>query len=135
MDFNSIVNQVVSFNTRAPAVLGDVFTRVTVKSLLDAEDARRYIDPVATHVNVFPLVHIADPTVPDDSNKYMYLKIQFETGEVTALGVPWIDPDSLTIVTPGTAIVTLTDFSPDDIPRLRNALLANNFTGFTVEMG
>lgn len=135
MDFNSIVNQVVSFNTRAPAVLGDAFTRVTVKSLLDADDARRYIDPVALHVNVFPLVHAADPSIPDDSSKYMYLKIQYETGETTAIGVPWIDPDSLTIVTPGTGIVTLKDFAPGDIPRLRNALLANNFTNFTVELG
>lgn len=127
-----LVGKVVNFTTRAPSLLGATFNRVKILAILDRDSAMNYRDVTSTHINLYPVIHDADPTFPPNPTDYMYLKIQYEDGRVDALGWLWLDKNSITVVTSASCTINVADITPDDIPRIRNALLSIGIGSFNI---
>lgn len=87
---------VISFEVYPLAILGNNFKNVTVDAVLSANTVSILgFDFAATHAMVYPSL---PPGTPDDGTQYDYLRIIFESGEPTYIGIPWIRPDTLTKV-------------------------------------
>lgn len=119
------------FTTYAPTVLG-TFRNVRAVGVVDHNGAQQYIDPAAAHANVYG--SLPANSAPDDHTRYFYLVVTQTNGLRTAIGLPWIDGSSVQLKERGRAIVTLEDFGPEDMSRLRMALASNNFTVGNIEL-
>lgn len=126
------IGKVVSFDVRASGVLGTgTYRRVKVLGILDHESAMAYRNVASVHANVYPSL----PTgTPDDHTSYLYVKVQFENGEKTVVGMPWIETGTLTIHDSQTLTVEIQQSGASDIPKLRRALVANGFDVFDIQV-
>lgn len=115
----------ISFNTRAPAILGTRFDRVKVLGVLDSQSAAQLgVDVVGMHRNIFPLL---PQGTPDDIDAQPYLKIQLPSGTITAISMAWMNLDTVTVFESTSAQFTVSDIGPADIERIVNILKANGY--------
>lgn len=119
------------FITYAPSVLGS-FKNVRVTGIVDYRGAQQFIDPAAYHANVFST--LPSNSAPDDHTRYYYLVVVQPNGARTAVGLPWIDGASVTLKERGRAIVTVEDFGPDQMERLKRALVSNGFDQISIAL-
>lgn len=120
------IRQVYDFDMYAPAVLGASYKGATVLAIMDRETAAKEIDPMAVHVSVYPYLPAG---TPNDPSAYDYIKIKTTAGITTILGIPWIKADTVTTVESRTITAKITGVAAGDLPRVRNALIQNGFTG------
>lgn len=131
MDITSaLIGQTVDMSVYAPAILGSNFQNVKVLGILDYRSVFAFIDPVSLHANVYPSL---PPGVPNDFSKYLYLKIEFSNGNTTCLGLPWINAGTIQVVTNFVFTVTVNGRNADDYNVIRDALIGNGITSFTIE--
>lgn len=88
------IGSVASFELYPAPILGSVFKDVTVLAVLDQDTANFWIDTVAMHTNVYPMLPAGTPNNP---NQYHYLKVRHSNGEVSIIGMPWIKPHTVVI--------------------------------------
>jgi hypothetical protein len=100
-------------------------------AILDPESAFQYIDPPSMHVNVKPTLPSGSP---DRYDRYNYAKIKLPNGKVTCVGLPWIIESTITILSNVSFKVEITDVTAEDYETLRNALTANGFNMFNIEV-
>lgn len=122
------INKIVSFNVY-PTFLGTIFDNVKVLGIMDAGSVTPWIDPVSMHANVVPT--LPDPK-PPRFNSYLYAKLELSNGTITAIGLPWINGAVVTHDGQPIKIVVNTP-TTEDFARLRNLLLLNNYTDFSIE--
>lgn len=128
---SSLIGKTISFETRAPAVLGARYTDAKVLGILDPGTAVLFSDVLATHIAVYPYL----PTdVLDDYTRYNYVKLELANGSVKIMGIPWISPESVQVIEATDIKVTLKGRGHEDIDLVRKALLANGFEDFVVEV-
>lgn len=123
------LNATVSFDLYPSQVLGTGYKRAKILAILDAETAARWIDPIAMHANVYPTL---PPGVPNRFDGYNYLKLKLASGEVTAIGIPWIKDETFVVASTSSMQLTIDSVSPADQQLILNALSANGFTAVNV---
>ncbi len=128
------LGDVLTFQTYAPAVLGNQFQNVVALELIGAETARIYnFDAYATHANVYPLLPTGSAV--NDARKYRYLVVQDTSGQKRVVGLPWIVESSLTVQTLQQAVVTIPNVRTEDLLVIRQAIVAQglSITSITLE--
>lgn len=87
----------------------------------------------SNHANIFPtLPNNPDNPVLDDYSSYEYLVIRKTDDAIIEVGVPWLQPASLSRLDRKTATVTIGDFDDSRLTTLRNILEVNGFTKLTI---
>lgn len=119
----------VSFDVYPSAILGTSYKNVQVVSICTAADTTGYIDPAATHANVYTTL---PPGTPDDFTAYRYYKLKLPNGTITAVGEPWIRAETVEVVTSQTLTIVIPNVKTGDAEKWRLIALANNATDFTI---
>ncbi|MNJ03121.1 hypothetical protein D3C73_1633220 [compost metagenome] len=60
------------------------------------------------------------------------MKLLYGNGEVEVLGVPWIDPNSIEVITDRKLVVTIGSISESTEQLVRKALLQNGISDFQI---
>lgn len=131
MSYNFEIKKTYSFRVYPAGILGNNFDNVTVLGILDRATAQTITNITTKHPLIYPTLPSGSPEDPDD---YTYLKIRFESGDITAIAQEWIQPNSIQLVEEATCVVRLQQFSPAKLTLLREVLSANGFRNFTVTM-
>lgn len=117
------LGDVMSFQTYAPAVLGNQYQNVVALEIIGSDTTRFYnFDAYAVHANVFPLLPVG--STPDDPRKYRYLVVQNGNGDKLVVGLPWIIENSVTVQTLQQAVIIVPNVRTEDLPILRQAITA-----------
>ena len=123
---------VVSFKSKSPTVLRDDFDNVVVVGVVNY-DMVKYtdVDALATHVRVYPTLPTPKP-IPDDFTSYPYLLFKYPNGNLSAIGIPFINSE--TLVSNTTKILDVVIFNRDvsDIELITRALSSNGIKDFTI---
>ena len=128
---NELVGKTVTFDLYPASVIGTNFDRVEVIGLGKHEMVTGLISPATMHASVYPLL---PPGSPKDYRDYEYLMVKLPSGKLTAVGVPWIVPDSVTIVTRTDISITIHDASLSDVPLLKRILNENGYIDIDVSV-
>lgn len=118
------IGKIVSFTVYPSSIIGTLFEKVTVLAILDAESAFQFIDPISLHANVYPTLPLG---TPNNYRSYAYAKVKLLDGQVTCVGLPWINEASIEIHTNTTFRFTINNRPAGDYQRVRNLLLLNGF--------
>lgn len=125
-DLSNLIGSTINLETYAPEYLGTGWRRVKILAILDHQDAARYAKINTLHATVLP--HLPAGTSPDYT-ELSYLKIKTNTGEVTALAIPWITNESIAVVDEYRRVrVVLDQISIEDEDKLRRLLISNDYT-------
>lgn len=124
--------KVVSFSVRPTGLIPTVFSRVKVLAVLDPDTAIVFIeDPAAVHANVFASLPVG---TPNSFRGYNYVKLQLANGEVTCLGLPWIDFSTLVVHENATMTITVNNISNSDVEPIRQLLVRNGYNNINIVM-
>lgn len=126
-----VLNSTVSFDLHPSQLLGTGYKRAKLLAILDAATAGNWIDPIAAHANVYPTLPVGTPNKYD---AYPYLKLRLASGEITAIGLPWIKDETFVVATTRSIRLTVDDVSPEDQENIIKALSANGFAAVDVEV-
>lgn len=129
MSIADYIGNTVRFNTKAPGVLGAARDNVSVVAVLDLETATLMGDIRSKHAQVRN--YISD--LPQSAGSYSYVKIRFGNGDTEILGVPWVDDNSIEVITSRKLVITVNNVSDSTEQLIRQALLQNGIENFTVE--
>lgn len=125
------IGHAYDFNTYAQALLG-TFKNVTVVGIANHQTAQQYIDVAAKHAQV--IGSVPEGEISGDFRKYYYLIVQYSNGQTTALGLPWIRSDSISLKGTLDAVIRLSDVKADDYTDIKRALSAAGFNVTSVEI-
>ena len=114
------------------AVIPTKFENVKLVALLDADSAKAHLDPVTLHATVYPI--LPDAICPDDPFAYSYLKVQLQNGSYTAVGLPWIDKNSVEKRVSGSAVIEIENVSPNDLQRLVEHISGGGWSAVSAAM-
>ena len=123
--------QSYSFDVYPSSVIGSGFQNCTVLALMDHSSAAAEIDTVALHAQVYPYLpkgYIDDPT------QYTYVKVKLASGDITIIGLPWINNETIKKVSATTIRANIRNVTPDDLDKLRRVLLSNGYEHVTLEV-
>lgn len=128
---SSFIDQRLTFDTVAPAILGTNRKGGVLVAMLDYDTASKFSDIAVKHAqvrNVFP-------QLPAQAGNYKYGKFVFPDGSVEYLGEPWIVASSIKAVVIRKLVFTIEeDVTEDTESKARAAWLANGITKFTVDI-
>jgi hypothetical protein len=119
----------VRFNTLAPSILGANRNNVTVMAVLDMDTAALLSDVRSKHVQIRNYIQ----SLPQSAGAYNYVKLRYGNGDTEILGVPWIDSSSIEVITSRQLSVLIRDVSETTEQLVRQALLQNGISNFTIE--
>lgn len=122
-----------SFDTFAPQILGNEYSAIQIKSILDYEDAAAAEDVRAIHSQV--LGYITDPTVsiPKDWTKLTYLKIVSDVGKHRIIAAEWIKEDSIREISEVDCTVFIPGLRNDQADLIAQALSQNGIINFEIQ--
>ena len=80
------------------------------------------------HANIFASLPVSAPIVPNDYTKYDYILIELVDSAIVEIGIPWINPSSVTRLVRSTATIIISDYDSTQSTDIINYL---NFKGFT----
>jgi len=123
-------DSIVRFNTKAPGVLGAARDNVKVVAVLDYDTAALLEDVRAKHARVRNYI----PSLPQAAGAYNYVRILYSNGEYEILGVPWIDENTIEVISSRKLVITIEDVSDSTETLARQALLQNGISNFTFEV-
>lgn len=123
------IDKVLSLTTYAPALLGSNFQRVKLLGILDYRSVYPWIDPAATHANVFPSL---PPGTPNNHTKYSYAKFEFPNGKIVILGLPWINDSTVEVIEEVTFNVVIRGEDITKFQTIQDALLNAGINDFTI---
>ena len=125
------IGSVVSFETYAPAILGNKYKNCRVVSHLDAEDARALgSDVMARHASIYPSLPSGTPNTPSG---YKFVKVKLVSGGVDYLGVPWIRQETIESQLLNRITVVLeNNVGFNDVQKIQDILSAADYSGFKI---
>ncbi len=127
------LGQLLSFDTYAPQVLGNNFENVTILSLLDPQSAAQLVDIVGMHAAVYAyLQQVAGLNVPNDPTQYNWIKIKTQSGQISALGMPWVNESTIVATTNQVITAVIQGVTASDVQGVQNALISNGYSQITV---
>jgi hypothetical protein len=128
---NFVLRGVYSFDVFPAALLGTDYKNVTVLAIMDAATANREIDIQALHAQIYPMLPVG---TPNDPYGYDYVKIKTTAGNVTILGIAWINDTTVTLVQSNTITAVIGNVSAVDVLRIRNALIQNGYNNIALSI-
>lgn len=120
-----------SFKIYPSVVLGNDFTNVVVEDILSRATAEAFEKVTTLHALVYPYLPAG---TPDDPDSYDYLKIRHPSGVTSIIAVQWIQMDTVEEIRATNCYVKLENFTPSKLSLLREALTANGFSNFSIEL-
>lgn len=123
------IGKTVRFNTLAPNVLGASRDNVAVMALLDLDTATLLSDVKAKHNQVKNYL----TTLPQSAGSYSYVKLRYGNGTIEVLGVPWIDNNTIEVITDRKLVITVGTVSDTTEQIVRKALLQNGISDFKID--
>jgi len=119
MSYAYQVGTVYSFSVYAANVLGTDFQNVTVEAILNADIAQRLgLDIQALQALIYPYV----PSMPTDPTQFNYIQVLTAAGNLTILGMPWIDETTITVVSGQTITAVIPNVTAADMSIVQAAL-------------
>lgn len=115
--------KVYNFNVYPSLLLGSDFSGSTVLSILHHSDAIRETDIFAQHAQIYPFLPAG---TPNDATGYDYVKLELPSGNKIILGIPWIDANSIVLISSQRVNVSLTGIVPTDVAKIKALFAANN---------
>jgi hypothetical protein len=126
MAYNFAIGQTYSFNVYPSNLLGADWDNVKVSSIMSYEDAMKEEDVTSLHIQFYP--YFGPPTnTPNDPASYLYIRVKTQNGNSQILGVAWIDDATVTLVTAQTITATISNVTPQDVPKVQAILAANGY--------
>ena len=122
--------KIISFDTRAPSVLGVSFNGVLCYGVVSYDIALPHGDLASLHRQVFP--EIMQFGVRDDPRSYQYLLIRLANGTVRPIGLPWINPETLVDTNITKTTVVIQDADTVTVERLARILGSLGVRQFTI---
>lgn len=122
------LNKTISFNTRAPGVLGARIENVTVTAILDYQIAAMLTDINAQHARVKSAI----PDLPEQAGAYNYARLVFRNGSDYIIGIPWIDANSIEVIGERSLFITIPRITDAMERVVRQALLQNGVDNFDI---
>ena len=127
-----ILGDVVSFNIVGVMTLNNVRDGI----LLGFESGNALRDPAtaaANHANIYSAIPVSlTNPVPNDYTKYNYLLLKLVDNTVIEVGIPWINPVSISRLVRKTATVTITDWDVNQEQALTDLLTTNGYLNFII---
>lgn len=111
------LGKVISFQIIPSTVIANDFTGVRLVSIGHATAFPEF-NPANMHFNVFSAI----PDLPESYLDYNYAKVQFENGNFSIVGLPWIVEGSVSVQGSQVLSIEITGRSVSDIPALRRLL-------------
>ena len=131
VDLANLIGATINLETYAPEILGTGYKRVKILSILDHQDATRYSKVGTLHSTV--LANLPRGTTADYT-KLSYLKVKLNNGEVRALAIAWIRPESILSVDEYRRVrIVLDKVSVEEEDNLRRLLIGNSYTILQME--
>lgn len=131
LNMNQIeLGSVVSFELYPSMLIASGFTRARVEGILGFDDANKYIDVMATHLQVLPTLPTDTPTNP---KSYYYLKLKTINGQSTVVGIPWIKEATYQVVASTSMRFTIPNVGQSEEQIIRAQLGALGFNLTDVE--
>lgn len=124
------LGSVVTFELWPSMIIGNKFEHVKIEGILNFDDANKYIDVAAMHVQVYPTLPGGTPNNP---KSYYYLKLRLLSGDATVIGIPWIKEDTFTLISSTSIRFTIPNISHDDEQIIRAQLGAIGYSLVDVE--
>jgi len=126
-----VINDVISFNT-----YGIVLNNVVDGTLLGFTSGKSLRDPAqaaVNHANIYSSLPNtpSNPTI-NDYTSYNYLVIELVDNSIIEIGIPWINPVSLTRLVRQTATIILTDVDPATQQSIVDMLVLNGYVNYTI---
>lgn len=128
-DINFKIRGIYSFDVYPAALLGTNFKAVTILSIMDAGTANREIPIRELHAQIYPTLPSG---TPNDPYGYDYVKIQTTSGQITILGMAWINPNTVELLQSSVITAVISEVSAQDIMRIRNALIQNGYSNINL---
>ena len=126
---NLNIGKVYSFNTKSPVFLGASIERAKLKSIVDADTARRFAPIDQLHAQIYPTL----PTgTPNDVNASTYYIFEGMNKSTIVFSENWIVESSIEVIEHIEIVVTVPRASLSDIQKVRTALSAANIKDFAI---
>lgn len=123
------IGKVYTFNTKSPVFLGAKHERVKLKSILDADTARKFAPIDQLHAQVYPTMPAGTPREIDAS---MYYVFEAPNRSQVVLSALWIEESSIEVIEHVDITVRMPQSSIGDIEKVRIALTASGFKDFQI---
>lgn len=123
------IGNTYDFNVYGSGFLGN-YRNVKVEGIVSHTQASQVSDIFSRHYQVYGL--LPPDTVPNDAKAYYYLIVKMSSGELQAVGLPWIITDSIQLKGSLTAKVIIHNVNAHSADDIRQALSANGFSATTV---
>ena len=125
--------KLVTFSVVQPGILPTKYERVKILAILDPDTATIFLEDIAAiHANIFPFLPAG---TPNSYRGYNYVKLQLPNGQITCLGEPWINYNTLVTHTNQPINITINNASVSLIQPLREMLQRAGITDFTITPG
>ena len=130
MSLSLSIGKTYSFSTVSPVFLGSKIVNAKLKSIADAETARKFAPIDQVWAQVYPTL----PTgTINDVNAAVFYIFEALNKTTVVMAAPWIVEDSLTLIEATTITVTLSNASLSDVEKVRLALTATGFSNFAIQ--
>ena len=123
------IGKVYTFNTLSPVFLGAVISRAKLKSIVDAETARKFAPIDQLHAQVYPTLPANSPR---DVNSSIYYIFEGQNKSTIVLAAPWIDFTSIEVIQHIDITIRIPQSSLEDVEKARIALSAAGFKDFEI---
>ncbi len=124
---NATFGDVISFEVIPSNIIGTNYKHVKLIGIIDAQTAEKLgLNPFTTHVRVYPTLDKGK--VKDDANSYSFAYIQLSNGVYQAVGVPWINQNTVVVHTSTSLYLTIENVSVTEQKHIQDAISALGFT-------
>lgn len=123
---NAKYGDIISFSVYPAAILGNNFQQVKLVGLVNAQIAETMgLNAYARHQQVYAT--LPKGSAPNDADQYNFIIVEMQNGQKQAIGVPWINIDTIQIFTENKVRLVLSNVPPEMFETLRAAMSANDF--------
>lgn len=124
------IGKTYSFDVYPAPVIGNRFTNVRVVAIFDSATAALTTDVDALHAQVRSYVS----GIPDSASKYLWVKFITEDNVSHVIGLPWINVDTIRLVSSSTIQVTISGVSTQDINIIKAQLVSAGYDRIKVDV-
>lgn len=123
----------ISFSVYPAEIIGNDFQYVKLIGMVNASIAESIgLNAYTLHQQVFPL--LPRGTAPNSADEYNFIIVEMQNGTKMAIGVPWINLNTLQIHRQSISTVVLADMTTEKVQIVREALAANGIEVVSISL-
>lgn len=123
------IKGIYNFATKSPAILGNQFTNMKVRGIMDFEEGVKYRDIATLHSTVKSSI----PGIADDVKDLTFILFETLDGENVLLAKEYINADSVVQVQTVNVRAEINNVTTEDITIIKTKLQELGYTNFTVD--